>query len=181
MMWARIEEGRVVELTDIDPEGRFPPIIYNWQVCPEETAIYWVATEDEFGVWHFAPYVPPPIPIPILAEAKRVLLREACSDEITRSSFQSNALGSIHNYDCRLVDQVNLKIRFDIASATDSTEPLWASDGTRYQWKAHTADEILGVMIDMNIHIKGSQVKLASLLAAVDAATTKEQIEVINW
>ena len=60
MMWARIEDNRVRELTDIDPEGRFPPGVYNWQPCPDETAVYWAATEGDEGVWSFAPYVPPP-------------------------------------------------------------------------------------------------------------------------
>lgn len=61
MRWARIENGRVLEFTDIDPEGRFPPGVYNWQPCTEETYYYWAATQDENGVWVFAPYVPPPL------------------------------------------------------------------------------------------------------------------------
>lgn len=129
---------------------------------------------------NWVPYVYQP-PLPVLAEAKRNEIRSACSDEITRSSFQSSSLGAVHNYDCRLVDQVNLKMRLDIADATSSSEPLWASDGTRYQWKLHTATEIRDVMIDMNEHIKDAQVKLASLMAAVDAATNKAQIDVIVW
>ncbi|VFS47464.1 hypothetical protein [Budvicia aquatica] len=33
-MWARIENNRVVELTDINPEGRFHPSLV-WVNCPE--------------------------------------------------------------------------------------------------------------------------------------------------
>lgn len=116
-----------------------------------------------------------------LAESKRIFLRDACSNEITRSSFQSSALGDLHNYDCRIVDQLNLKVRYDIALAEDIEEPLWASDGTRYQWKDHTATEIMQVMIDMNQHVKSCQVKLASKLAAVDAATTRPDLDAIVW
>lgn len=153
-----------VEITGLDPQ-------------PQE---WWTASHNN-GVWEFSPYVAPTDPLPVLAENKRNYLRDSCSEEITRSSFQSSALGAVHNYDCRLVDQINLKMRFDIAEASGSTEPLWASDGTRYQWKLHTAEEILDVMVDMNIHIKDAQVKLASLMASVDAATTKAQIEAIVW
>lgn len=181
MLWARIDFGRVEELTDIDPEGRFPPGAYNWQPCPENTQQNWIAEQEEGGGWIFYPYVAPPVPIPVVAEAKRVEVRSACSEEITRSSFQSSALGAVHNYDCRLVDQINLKMRFDIAEASGSVEPLWASDGTRYQWKDHTAEEIMDVMVDMNDHIKTAQVKLATLMASVDAATTKAQIDAITW
>lgn len=116
-----------------------------------------------------------------LAELKRMELREACSDEITRSSFQSASLGAIHNYDSRVVDQLNLKVRFDIATMTAAPEPLWASDGTRYQWKLHTAAQLLTVMVDMNAHVKEAQINLASKLAAVDAATTSAQIAIIQW
>lgn len=121
------------------------------------------------------------LPLEALAEIKRNELRNACSDAIVRSSFQSEALGAIYNYDCRLVDQINLKTRYDIALFTSTSEPVWASDGTRYQWKNHTSSELMQVMVDMNNHIKITQVKLASKLAAVDAATTKAQIEAIFW
>lgn len=140
----------------------------------------WTA-EQVNGQWVFAPYSPPSIPISQLAQSKRMFLRDSCSDEITRSSFQSSALGAVHNYDCRLVDQLNLKVRYDISSFTTQPEPLWASDGTRYEWKDHTADEIMDVMVDMNLHIKQAQVKLSSKLAAVDAATTAAQLDAIVW
>lgn len=125
--------------------------------------------------------VEPVRPLAEVAEEKRVELREACSNEITRSSFQSDALGEVHNYDCRIVDQLNLKVRYDISSATSSDEPLWASDGTRYQWKPHSASEIMEVMIDMNTHIKLAQTKLATKLASVDAATTNSEVQAIAW
>lgn len=152
-------------------------IITNEVPMPEPG---WTAKQVD-GQWVFAPYVAPAIPIPELAQTKRGMLRDSCSEAITRSSFQSSALGAVHNYDCRMVDQLNLKVRYDIASYTDGEEPLWASDGTRYEWKNHTAEEIMEVMIDMNDHIKSSQVNLASKLAAVDAATTKAQIDAIVW
>lgn len=125
--------------------------------------------------------VDPVRPLTEVAEERRNEMRDACSNEITRSSFQSDALGDVHNYDCRIVDQLNLKVRYDIATSTEGSEPLWASDGTRYQWKPHTAQQIMAVMIDMNDHVKESQVRLASRLAAIDASTTAEQIALVEW
>lgn len=136
---------------------------------------------DENGrpIWVDIP--PVIVPLPEMQDTKRTEMREACSGEITRSSYQSDALGAVHNYDCRLVDQLNLKVRYDIASVMSTSEPLWASDGTRYQWKQHTASEIMDVMVDMNEHIKAAQVKLATKLAAVDAATTAAEVVAIQW
>jgi len=36
-MWARIDKGTVVELTDVDPSGRFNPSLV-WVKCPDNTA-----------------------------------------------------------------------------------------------------------------------------------------------
>jgi len=193
MIYVRIEEGKVQEVlypilrddgTEYPIEERFP----SWFVdlCVDVTAYdpqpsdNWLAVNTD-GVWTFTAPQIATIPMGELAENKRTELRNHCFEEITRSSFQSAALGSVHNYDCRIVDQLNLKVRLDIATALSSTEPLWASDGTRYQWKLHTAQEIMDVMIDMNNHVKTSQVKLASKLASVDAASTRPQIDAILW
>lgn len=35
-MWARIENGVVMEITDVDPDGRFHPSL-EWVECPAET------------------------------------------------------------------------------------------------------------------------------------------------
>jgi hypothetical protein len=167
--------------------GNWPPTAVL--LTEEETLTYWRvqapmgfkigATAEGKPCW--VEDIPPERPLVDVANDKRSEMRDACSNEITRSSYQSDALGAIYNYDCRLVDQVNLKVRYDIALATSASEPLWASDGTRYEWTPHTATEIMEVMIDMNEHIKTAQVKLASKLAAVDAATTNAQVNVITW
>lgn len=167
--------------------GNWPPTATL--LTEEETLAYWrvqapigmkIGTTAE-GKPCWVEDIPPERPLVDVANDKRSEMRDACSDEITRSSYQSDALGAVHNYDCRVVDQLNLKVRYDIALATATNEPLWASDGTRYQWKLHTASEIMDVMIDMNEHVKAAQVKLATKLAAVDAATTNAQVSVITW
>jgi len=126
-------------------------------------------------------WVEPVIPIADIKASKSAWLRQQCSEEIERTSFASSALGSVHNYDCRIVDQINLKIRYDVASFNGQPEPIWASDGTRYEWKSHTSAQLIAVLSDMNDHIKSSQVNLATKLAAVDAATTASEVQAITW
>lgn len=70
--WALIVDYVVVEITDIDPEGRFHPDLL-WLPCSSEVEAGWVATESE-GVWSLAPYVPPPpTPEEILASQSAIL------------------------------------------------------------------------------------------------------------
>lgn len=126
-------------------------------------------------------WVLPPTNLSELKQQKINELRNICTGQIERSSFSSAALGTVHNYDCRLVDQMNLKIRYDIANYNSSSEPIWASDGTRYEWKNHTSSQIIAVMEDMNNHIKDSQVRLAYRLSAVEAAETETEIMAIIW
>lgn len=119
----------------------------------------------------------PEIDIPL----KRTEMRKACEDEITRSSFQSEALGELYNYDCRAVDQINLMMRLALIQGTTATEQIWASDGTRYEWTAHTAAQLLEVMADMNDHIKAAQAKLVIKMSAIDLATSKGDLALIVW
>ena len=119
----------------------------------------------------------PEVDIPL----KRTEMRKACEDEITRSSFQSEALGELYNYDCRLVDQINLQTRLSLIQGTTSTEQIWASDGTRYEWTSHSAAQLLEVLGDMNDHIKAAQAKLVIKMSEIDLATSKGDLAAITW
>lgn len=143
--------------------------------------------EEEISPWtwwyHNGTFVneDPKETLQVVKDAKYFELRLKCAEMIVIPSFTSEALGSIHNYDCREIDQINLKMRYDIASYTGNPEPLWASDGTRFMWKNHTAEEIMQVMIAMNAHIKINQNKLANKLAQIEACTTKDAVRAITW
>ena len=63
-MWARIENGAVVETTDVDPTERFHPDLV-WQACPTDTRPGWTLEGDEFSP-------PPAIPPAEQAEAEWV-------------------------------------------------------------------------------------------------------------
>lgn len=46
-MWARLENNVVMELTDIDPEGRFHPSLI-WIVCPADVQQGYIQENGEF-------------------------------------------------------------------------------------------------------------------------------------
>ncbi len=52
IMWARIERGIVVELTDLDPEGRFHPDLV-WTPCTSDVAVGWLLQATGFA----APFI----------------------------------------------------------------------------------------------------------------------------
>lgn len=47
-MWARIENGTVAEITDIDPVGRFHPSL-RWEACSSEVAPGWSYEGEVFA------------------------------------------------------------------------------------------------------------------------------------
>lgn len=62
MYWALIVDGRVTEITDIDPKDRYP-IELDWRECPDGTQV-----GDTYSDGIYAPYVPPPpTPAEVLA------------------------------------------------------------------------------------------------------------------
>jgi hypothetical protein len=63
MQWARVENGTVVETTDIDPDERFHPDLL-WQSCPMDVRPGWVLIDREF--------VPPAVNDSERADTERV-------------------------------------------------------------------------------------------------------------
>ncbi|TRO41718.1 hypothetical protein EQ832_01505 [Pseudomonas sp. ALS1131] len=57
-MWARIENGTVAELTDIDPVGRYHAALV-WVPCGTEVLPGWTFDGASFGVAVQAPPAPP--------------------------------------------------------------------------------------------------------------------------
>lgn len=113
---------------------------------------------------------------------KRKMLQMECSKEIENSVFSSKALGKSYKYDCRIVDQMNLKMRYDLASFDSEVQPLWVTtDGLKYEWKNHTAEQLITVMRDMNNHIKILQEKLMSKLSEVEKAGDYASVMNVEW
>jgi len=55
--WARIVDDVVIEITDVDPEGRFHPDLI-WETVPENVEQNWVKSGNSFA----APVVVPAVP-----------------------------------------------------------------------------------------------------------------------
>lgn len=199
--YARVVSGMVVEIAgpmiydaespywkEGDPSriGQDNPIEL-WRTAEDVAMFHEITGLDPAPVygWTFdGTTFSPPFTGVTLAQAsanKVTELRQKCDDAIERGSFTSSALGTVHNYDCRLIDQLNINTRYAVAAHTGAVGPLWASDGTRYTWKDHTSDQLIGVMVDMDSHIKENQVLLAAKLAAVEAATTVDQVNAVTW
>lgn len=77
-MWARIENGAVAEITDIDPAGRFHPSL-KWAACTAEIVPGWAYDGSAFA----APVIDPPSP-PTREEVESSRLR-AYADPLTGS------------------------------------------------------------------------------------------------
>lgn len=63
-MWAHVENGRVIELTDTDPEGRYHAS-WIWVPCPKSVGIDWIHAGGVFSP-------PPALSLEALAAAERV-------------------------------------------------------------------------------------------------------------
>lgn len=109
-------------------------------------------------------------------EVKKDALREDCRVSI-ESLISSYALGASNTYDCRGIDQHNLKM---LVLAGNGGE-VYTHDGTEFVWQPHTHDQCLALLQDMNAHIKTNRDKLYTLISQVNAATTKDEIYAISW
>lgn len=58
-MWARIDNGRVAETTELDPTGRYHPSLV-WLPCTAEVSVGWMLDNDQL--------VPPAVPVPTTGE-----------------------------------------------------------------------------------------------------------------
>ena len=96
-------------------------------------------------------------------------IRQGCTEYIQSTPFQSNALGSSHNYDCRDIDQLNILVRLEITEDNTSTQSIWASDGTSYVMTPHTHAQLIQVVSDMNAFILSAQNRCAVFIGQVTA------------
>lgn len=105
-------------------------------------------------------------------------LKMACRDAI-QSGFTSSALGSPHRYDSALPqDQLNILG----AKEAGVSRGFTCTDQTGVKWKRfHTAEQLLQVFIDGSTHIDQKTDTLYEKLALVNAATTIETVNGINW
>lgn len=102
-MWARIENGIVAEITDIDPEGRFHPSLV-WVPCGAEVQPGWAYDGGEFSPpaeTEPEPYVPQQV---TRAQGKAALIQaglwdavESYVDSITDPTEKALALVALND------------------------------------------------------------------------------------
>lgn len=116
----------------------------------------------------------------LLATAQAVQaqsIKTACAAAIT-TGFTSTALGTSAAYGSQATDQANLLSV--VASAAGGS--LWCQEtGTAWSFVEHTAGQASKVLADWQTYRAAQQSKYASLVAQVNAATTAEAVQAINW
>lgn len=121
-------------------------------------------------------------PLDDLKQSKRNELSSACENHIINTLFESSALGSVHSYDCRKVDQLNLCVMHGggngglvYAHTQPSFEPI-----------DHSAAQVQDVMADMAEHIRLARAHYSDKKAEVDAITNdnagqRQKLADITW
>lgn len=130
------------------------------------------------------------LPLPCPADAAPTLeakkeeqkdrINVSCRETIVEG-FLSSALGTSHRYDSEIEDQINL-IGATIAAGSGTTISYncYDDNGTKL-WHVHTPAQMLQVYVD-GLMFKSIQLNKASTLKnLIDAATTIEEVETIEW
>lgn len=114
---------------------------------------------------------------------KRAELNAICEAEIT-TPYQSSTIiahkGKSHRYSTDRDDQRNMDVKLNIVFNTPTLlTQLWKTkdDGV----VLHTRDEFITIALEIVAYIEQKLFKCIALKMQLDAATTKEQIDAINW
>ncbi len=170
------------------------------------------ADDERFSAWKDKGYVPTPWPIDadgtqtsealqsvlapyglIVAESaidaarsKQIAaLTLACASAIT-GNYASDALGTVHIYPSKQVDQLNM-----MGSVTDALTPgkpedwktpFWCANANgEWEFREHTASQIIAAGQAGKAHVVTCQAILAELSAQVAAAQTIDEVEAVTW
>ncbi len=117
-----------------------------------------------------------------LSEHKEVVkneLRAACEAEIVGKFFISDAHTPGREYDCRTVDQVNLQRAHVAAVNSGGTADVYAHNGVEFVPVAHTAEQIAGVLSDMDANIAAKRATLYTAISAINASGSVEDVDAV--
>jgi hypothetical protein len=127
----------------------------------------------------------PPVPLSQIQAERVATLRVACATAIT-GGYTSSALGTPHTYPNGATDQVNM-----LGSVAASLLPnlpagwvtqFWCEDAAgAWAYQAHTAEQIQQAGADGKAWVTTCQIKLATLVGAVNAATDSAGVEAVTW
>lgn len=185
MKYVLVQDGRVLQIFDVDPKlptaegatGEQDPAVLE---ASDAVDFDWLLREGGLE----APVVVAPS-IDDIKEDRVDTLRAACEATIT-GGFKSNALGDAHTYPSDIKAQINL-----MGSVTDSlmpdlpadwATPFWVCDAVgAWAWKMHNAAQIQQAGRDGKAHVVRCQTLLGELTVNVLAATTAEAVTTIVW
>lgn len=140
---------------------------------------------DYTHVWNGTTWAVPTPSLDGVKATQIVSLSEICQAQIF-AGFTSDALGTTYSYPAKFTDQANLSASV-LASfypnlATDWSTPFWCEDAVGvWAFRDHTAAQIQKVGMDAKTAILQAMGKNTYLAGVVNAATTNEEVQAINW
>ncbi len=160
-MWARVENGRVVELTDIDPAGRFTPeIVSQFMQCPAGVQQGWLVVGESF--------IPPIGLTPgTAATAKRAAIN---AERNRREQLGFSYLAKTFDSDQVSVIRINAAVNTAVAAILNSstfTVTWTCADNSTIEL---SAQQFLGLAVALAAYSDGLHQTARTLKAAVDAA-----------
>ncbi|CAJ0809235.1 hypothetical protein [Ralstonia flaminis] len=127
----------------------------------------------------------PPTEAQLLKQAQAGLsnkVNAACANALV-GGFTSSALGGAHAYPSQDDDQRNLQNAVSAAAIAPSnwTTPIWCASNDAWSFAPHTAAQVQQVNADWLAYRVAAQQKYAGLIAKINAATSIEEVQAIDW
>ncbi len=173
-MWARIENGTVAEITDLDPAGRFHPTI-QWIACGSDTRSGWQYDGEQCKP-------PPPEPLAGLAARKRREI-DAARNEAFAAGLPYEIAGEPDVVQTRPQDQINLlglSAKAQRLIAAGDSEAALTFRGLSNVNHELSAEEMDSLTLAALAHIEGIYQRSWDCKDTIDKALSDEQREVIQ-
>jgi len=173
-MFARIENGQVVEIWDVPELPPLHPTLADKYVPCD-------ASVKVGMVWDGSTFSEPSVSLSEAKDAKRAELRAAAQSAII-GGVQSSVLGSVHTYPTSETDQQNLTGLILRAQLDNMGGFFWCADGNGvWARRLHTTEQLIQLGREVASHVEAQQAKYESLLQQVEAATTVADVEAVIW
>lgn len=130
-MWALIEDSKVIEITNLDPAGRFHPSLV-WLACTPEVAVGW-----NFGNGRFTPPEEEKIITPLSCSPAQGLVALFALQRITEEDVLE-AIGQIADP----VQQYTARIGYQRATSWERTSPTMQTMAQLLQLSESDLDEL---------------------------------------